>query len=86
MLIELNSNITWALPKIDFRVWRPHKNKIINKQVTKGHVCNSAHRMSQGFKPTIWKDDMIFRVNTNNNTNECVFIISSPIVRRPKAF
>jgi len=37
-------------------------------------------------RPTIWKDDEIFRVNINNGMNGCTFIISSPIAKRPKAF
>jgi hypothetical protein len=29
----------------------------------KRHVWNSAQRRADAFKPTVWKDDMIFKVN-----------------------
>jgi hypothetical protein len=30
--------------RIDYRVWRSHKNKITNRQVTKNHVCNCSKK------------------------------------------
>jgi hypothetical protein len=49
-------------------------------------VCNNVQRRAHAYKPTIWRDDKIFKVNINNNTNGCTLIINSPIARRPKAF
>ncbi len=82
-------NITFSLShphRIDYNVYRLHKNKITNKQVTKRHVCNNAQRRAYASKATIWKDDKIFEVNIYNNRNGCKLIISFPIVRRSKAF
>jgi hypothetical protein len=44
----ISYNITFGpsyLNMIDYRVWRPHKNKITNKQITKRCVCN---RLKEG--------------------------------------
>ncbi len=74
------------LHMIDYRVYRPHKNKITNKQITKRHVCSNAQRRMHVFRAIVWRDDRIFKVNIYNSRNGCAFIISSPIVRGPKAF
>jgi hypothetical protein len=71
---------------IDFRVYRPHKNKITNKQIMKRCVCSNVQRRVHVSRATIWRDDKIFKVNIYNGRNGCVLIISSPIARRPKAF
>jgi hypothetical protein len=71
---------------IDCRVYRPHKNKITNKQVTKKLVCNSVQRRAHAFRATVWRDDKIFTVNIYNRRNGCTVIIISPIARRLKAF
>ncbi len=86
IIFLISDNITFGpshLDRIDCKVWSPHKNKTTSKQVTKRHVCNNAYRRAHAFRPTIWRDDKIFKVNINNKRNGCVLIISSPIVRRP---
>jgi hypothetical protein len=76
-----------ALPiHIDYKVYRPHKNKITNKQITKKRVCNSVQRKVHVSRAIVWKDDRIFKVNIYNGRNGCTLIISCPIARRPKAF
>jgi hypothetical protein len=72
--------------RIDFKVYRRHKNKITNKQITKRCVCNSVLKKAHVSKVTIWRDDKIFGVNIYNSRNGHALIISFPIVRRPKAF
>ncbi len=74
------------LDMIDYKVYRSHKNKITNKQITKRHVCNSAQKRAHASSATIWKDDRIFKINIYNGRNGCAFIITSPIAKRPKAF
>jgi len=89
IIFKISCNITFGLShldRLDYRVLRLHKNKIINKQVTKRCVCSSAQRRVHVSRPTLWRDDRIFRVNINNGRKGCVFIISPPIARRSKAF
>jgi hypothetical protein len=52
----------------------------------KRHVWKSAQKRAHVSRPTIWRDDRIFKVNINNGTNGCTFIINSPIAKRPKTF
>ncbi len=59
----------------------------INYRVSMLQVLyNSAQRKAHAFRPTLWKDDMIFKVNINNSKKGCTFIISPLIAKRPKAF
>jgi hypothetical protein len=89
LILLISYNITFNISHphmIEFRVSKPHKNKITNKQIMKGCVCNNAKKRVHASRATVWKDDTIFRVNIYNGRNGCEFIISSPIIRRPKAF
>jgi hypothetical protein len=89
LIFLISYNITFGSShpnRIDYRAWRLHKNKTTNKQVTKMHVCGSVQRRVHASRPIVWRDDKIFRVNINNGGNGCMFIISFPIAKRPKAF
>jgi hypothetical protein len=88
LLISYNITFNPSHPNmINYKVWRSHKNKITNKQVTKRCVCNNVQRKAHAFRPIVWNDDKIFKVNINNGTNgSCTLIISSPIAIRPKVF
>jgi len=52
----------------------------------KRHVCSNVQRRAHASRPTIWRDDVIFKVNINNGKNGCTLIINFLIARRPKAF
>jgi len=89
LIFLISYNITFGPSHqdiIDYKVSRLHKNKITSKQVTKRRVCSNAQRRVHVSKPTIWRDDKIFKVNINNGRKGCVLIISLLIARRPKAF
>jgi hypothetical protein len=45
-------------------------------------VCNNVQRRAYASRPIVWKADMIFKVNINNDTNGCALIISSPIAKQ----
>ncbi len=50
LILLIFHNITFGPShphRIDFRVSKLHKNKIISKQVTKRHVCNSTQERAQ---------------------------------------
>jgi hypothetical protein len=49
-------------------------------------ICSRGKNNKKASRPIVWRDDKIFRVNINNGTNGCAFIISFPIVKRPKTF
>jgi hypothetical protein len=64
LLIHYNITFGSSHPhKIGCRVCMPHKNKITNKQIMKRCVCNNVQIKAHVSRATIWRDDMIFRVN-----------------------
>jgi hypothetical protein len=78
-IILISYNISFTPPHLDYRIWKPHKNKITNKQVSKKHVCNNVQRRAHASRPTIWRDDKIFKVNIDNGTNGCTLLFISTI-------
>jgi hypothetical protein len=68
LLISYNIIFSPSHPhNIDFKVYKPHKNKITNKRC----VCNNVQKMAHAYRATVWRDVRIFKVNMGKTKLRC---------------